>query len=200
MGTVLLGYENPKPLPVPEHTRDHIVTVLPVPVSRLTSSCACFWAWHLIGERKWVKRTHFAPISPAKVCPIWFRSISTNHAKLFYLTQQGGNALLVLTWQSHRGDDLPPTTTHPSPIPKVSVPARFWDFLESLASLVNHFPTTSKTAICDSFASAKWEWPFTPFYLFLHPFFALYKAIRQKKVKKSNAKVPQSFPYFPYYK
>ena len=35
MGTVLLGYENPKPLPVPEHTRDHIVTVLPVPVSRL---------------------------------------------------------------------------------------------------------------------------------------------------------------------
>ena len=35
MGTVLLGYENPKPLPVPEHTRDHIVTVLPIPVSRL---------------------------------------------------------------------------------------------------------------------------------------------------------------------
>ena len=35
MGTVLLGYKNPKPLPVPEHTRDHIVTVLPVPVSRL---------------------------------------------------------------------------------------------------------------------------------------------------------------------
>jgi hypothetical protein len=38
MGTVLLGYENPKPLPVPEHTRDHIVTVLPIPMSRLTYS------------------------------------------------------------------------------------------------------------------------------------------------------------------
>ena len=34
-GTVLLGYGEPKPVPVPEHTRDHIVTVLPVPVSRL---------------------------------------------------------------------------------------------------------------------------------------------------------------------
>ena len=34
-GTVWLGYGHPKPVPVPEHTRDHIITVLAVPVSCL---------------------------------------------------------------------------------------------------------------------------------------------------------------------
>src|ERR1700733_8550854 len=32
-GTVLCGYGNPEPVPVPEHTRDRISMVLPVPVS-----------------------------------------------------------------------------------------------------------------------------------------------------------------------
>ena len=34
-GTVLCGYDNLKPIPVPEHTCDQIITVLPVPVSYL---------------------------------------------------------------------------------------------------------------------------------------------------------------------
>ena len=34
-GTVLRGYDNPKPIPVPGHTRYWISTVLPRPVSRL---------------------------------------------------------------------------------------------------------------------------------------------------------------------
>ena len=34
-GTGLPGYSNPEPVPVPEHTRDRIITVLPVPVSYL---------------------------------------------------------------------------------------------------------------------------------------------------------------------
>ena len=34
-GTVLPGYGNPEPVPVPERTRDHIITGLPVPVSLL---------------------------------------------------------------------------------------------------------------------------------------------------------------------
>src|ERR1700733_10062969 len=32
-GTVLCGYGNPEPVPIPEHTRDRISTVLPIPVS-----------------------------------------------------------------------------------------------------------------------------------------------------------------------
>jgi len=38
-GTVWLGYGHPKPVPVPEHTRDHIITVLAVPVSCLSQDC-----------------------------------------------------------------------------------------------------------------------------------------------------------------
>jgi len=36
MGTVSAQVRNPKPIPVPEHTRDHIISVLPVPMSRPT--------------------------------------------------------------------------------------------------------------------------------------------------------------------
>ena len=43
-GTGLPGYGNPEPVPVPEHTRDHIFTVLPVPVSYLNM--------HSIGEEE----------------------------------------------------------------------------------------------------------------------------------------------------
>jgi hypothetical protein len=32
-GTVLPRYGNPEPIPIPEHTCDHIITGLPVPVS-----------------------------------------------------------------------------------------------------------------------------------------------------------------------
>jgi hypothetical protein len=35
-GTVLPRYGNVRPVPVPEHTHEHIITVLPVPVSCLT--------------------------------------------------------------------------------------------------------------------------------------------------------------------
>ena len=38
MGTVLCGYKNSKPLPVPDHTRDKIITVLPEPVSHLNEA------------------------------------------------------------------------------------------------------------------------------------------------------------------
>jgi hypothetical protein len=37
-GTVLHGYGNLEPVPVPEHTRDHIITVLPVPLPCLTDN------------------------------------------------------------------------------------------------------------------------------------------------------------------
>ena len=37
-GMVLPGYGNPEPIPVPKRTRDHIITVLPVPVDRVTLS------------------------------------------------------------------------------------------------------------------------------------------------------------------
>ena len=36
-GMVLPGYGNLEPVPVPEHTRDHIVMVLPIPVSCLNA-------------------------------------------------------------------------------------------------------------------------------------------------------------------
>jgi len=36
-GTVLHGYAKLKPAPIPEHTRDLIVTVLPIPVPCLSS-------------------------------------------------------------------------------------------------------------------------------------------------------------------
>ena len=37
-GTVLHGYSNPKPIPIPGHTRYQISTVLPGPMSHLTCS------------------------------------------------------------------------------------------------------------------------------------------------------------------
>ena len=36
-GTVLCGYGNLEPIPVPEHTYDHIITVLPIPVPCLST-------------------------------------------------------------------------------------------------------------------------------------------------------------------
>lgn len=36
-GTVFHGYDKPKPVPVPGNTRDPILTVLPIPLSHLTS-------------------------------------------------------------------------------------------------------------------------------------------------------------------
>jgi hypothetical protein len=35
-GMVLRKYSNLEPVPIPEHTRDHIITVLPVPLPCLT--------------------------------------------------------------------------------------------------------------------------------------------------------------------
>ena len=40
MGTVLPGYGNVRPIPVPEHTCDHIIMVLPVPMSCLNEHIA----------------------------------------------------------------------------------------------------------------------------------------------------------------
>jgi hypothetical protein len=49
-GTVLPGYGNVRPVPVPEHTREHIITVLPVPVSCLSrpdyTCCTSFSGTH----------------------------------------------------------------------------------------------------------------------------------------------------------
>jgi hypothetical protein len=44
-GTVLPGYGIPEPVPIPECTHDHIVTVLPIPMSCLMNLPAMVGQW-----------------------------------------------------------------------------------------------------------------------------------------------------------
>src|ERR1700676_3111201 len=57
-GMVFPGYGNPKPVPVPGHTRDPILTVLPIPLAFLTDHQGVVTLTIYILDYNWLSLYH----------------------------------------------------------------------------------------------------------------------------------------------